>query len=197
METREKKYLSCAETAKLLRLALKGKFPTTKFSVKSSTYSGGASITVRYTDGPAPVDVEKLCKLYEGAQFDGMQDLKTYQNTILTDENGNMELVHFGADFIFVERDYTEKYCWPLCKAFDLRNGAPSLSAQMHLYYDLVSRRHSGAKVTMTDFETGYSLTANYPLTYEYIELVCSCLRNQGHNVEVSNDNHVLTVMEG
>lgn len=41
MESR--KYLSCAETAKLLRQALKESFPGVKFSVRSSVYSGGAN----------------------------------------------------------------------------------------------------------------------------------------------------------
>lgn len=39
----EKTYQSCAETAKLLRQALKESFPGVKFSVRSSTYAGGAS----------------------------------------------------------------------------------------------------------------------------------------------------------
>ncbi len=43
-----KNYLSCAETAKMIRQVLKESFPGVKFSVKSSTYSMGASITVRY-----------------------------------------------------------------------------------------------------------------------------------------------------
>lgn len=40
------KYLSCAETAKLIRQALKEAFPDMKFGVRSKTYSGGASIDV-------------------------------------------------------------------------------------------------------------------------------------------------------
>ncbi|WP_338423309.1 LPD29 domain-containing protein, partial [Xylella fastidiosa] len=46
------KYLTCAETAKLVRKALKESFPDIKFSVKSSNYSGGASIRVSWIDGP-------------------------------------------------------------------------------------------------------------------------------------------------
>ena len=40
------KYFTCAETAKLIRQSLKEAFPGVKFSVRSSTYSGGASIDV-------------------------------------------------------------------------------------------------------------------------------------------------------
>jgi Large polyvalent protein associated domain 29 len=74
----EKEYLSCAETAKLLRAALKRAFPGVKFSVRSDTYSGGASIRVGWTDGPTTQDVDRIAQQYAGADFDGMIDLKSY-----------------------------------------------------------------------------------------------------------------------
>jgi Large polyvalent protein associated domain 29 len=56
------KYLSCADTAKLIRAALKKTFLRVKFSVRSKTYSGGASVTVHWTDGPTAkqVDAQKF-----------------------------------------------------------------------------------------------------------------------------------------
>ncbi len=71
-------YLTCAETAKLVRAALKKAFPGVTFSVRSKTYSGGASIDVGWTDGPEPADVEKVTGIYTGARFDGSIDLKTH-----------------------------------------------------------------------------------------------------------------------
>ena len=63
----ETKYLSCAETAKLVRTALKKNFPGVKFSVRSSVYSGGASIDVSWMLGlllkkltPSPVNTNRL-----------------------------------------------------------------------------------------------------------------------------------------
>jgi len=50
---RETVYVSVAETAKLVRAALKAAFPGITFSVRSKSYSMGASISVRWTDGPA------------------------------------------------------------------------------------------------------------------------------------------------
>ena len=70
----EKKYLTCAETAKLIRKDLKANFPGVKFSVRSDTYSMGASIRVKYTDGPAEADVKAVTDKYVGAGFDGMID---------------------------------------------------------------------------------------------------------------------------
>ena len=62
-----KKYLTCAETAKLIRQALKEAFPGVKFSVRSSTYGGGASITVGWTDGPTSDQVDGILNVFEGS----------------------------------------------------------------------------------------------------------------------------------
>lgn len=94
--------LTCAETAKLVRKALAIAFPGCKFSVRSETYSGGASIDVRWTDGPTVRQVEAVAKRYSGATFDGMIDLKESHTSTL-----NGETVHFGADFVFCERSFS------------------------------------------------------------------------------------------
>lgn len=96
------KYLSCAETAKLVRTALKEAFPGVKFSVKSSTYAGGASINVAYTDGPSASQVEGITGAFQGSYFDGMTDYKGSNYNSLDGQP-----VRFGADFIFVNRKFT------------------------------------------------------------------------------------------
>ena len=83
---------TCAQTAVRVRAALKAAFPGVTFSVRSKTYSGGASIRVEWTDGPPCAAVHRVTDPMEGADFDGMQDLKTYRS------NGA------GADFIFCTR---------------------------------------------------------------------------------------------
>jgi len=129
------RYLSCAETAKLLRQALKARFPGVKFSVHSDTYSGGASIRVGWTDGPRNAEVRDVTERFCGADFDGMIDLKSYRGHYLypdgsiqlariegTTNSGGLieplkvnassrdqaELVHLGADFIFTNRAVTD-----------------------------------------------------------------------------------------
>ena len=72
--------VSCAGTAKLVRAALKTAFPGQKFSVRSQTYAGGASNDNRWTDGPSSTEVDKVAGQYNGAGFDGMIDLKTYNH---------------------------------------------------------------------------------------------------------------------
>lgn len=118
-------YLSVTETAKLVRAALKKSFPSVIFSVRSKSYSGGASIDVGWTDGPTGKEVNAVIKQYEGGGFDGMQDLAySYSHwmlpdgsTVVASSTHNFEggvinekpspdavLVHFGADYVFAER---------------------------------------------------------------------------------------------
>jgi hypothetical protein len=106
-------YLSCADTAKLVRKALKREFPTTKFSVRSSTYSGGASISVKWLDGPTAEQAKAVAGAYAGATFDGMIDLKSYHTSELTYLDApelDGQAVHFGADFVFVDRALSEEF---------------------------------------------------------------------------------------
>jgi len=102
------KRLTCAETAKLVRRDLKAAFPGVKFSVRSSTYAGGASIHVRWIDGPVVADVDEVVGKYAGATFNGMIDMKEYHpSTLIANEDGTFEDVRYGADFVQTHRDYS------------------------------------------------------------------------------------------
>jgi hypothetical protein len=74
----DKEYLSCAETAKLVRAALHKKFPGVKFTVRSDVYSGGASIDVGWCLGPTTKEVDAVAKQYESASFDGSIDMEVH-----------------------------------------------------------------------------------------------------------------------
>jgi hypothetical protein len=87
-------YLSCADTAKLVRQALKAAFPGQTFSVRSSTYSGGASIRVGWVDGPQTNQVDQVAKVFAGSSFDGMIDLKTSNQHWLYPD-GHVELFQY------------------------------------------------------------------------------------------------------
>lgn len=119
-------YLSAAETAKLVRAALKRAFPGVKFSVRSPS-----AIHVRWTDGPTRKAVEAVAGQFQGGAFDGSIDLKiSMSHWLLPDGSttiasnpgtvGSMgsipaerewmphpeaKLVRFCADFIFCDRD--------------------------------------------------------------------------------------------
>lgn len=93
--------------AKLLRVALKEQFPTTTFSVKSKSYSGGSSINIRWEDGPRDVEVKPITDFFQGASFDGMTDSMSYRHRTFSD-NDITCTIRFGADFVFTNRSYSE-----------------------------------------------------------------------------------------
>jgi hypothetical protein len=121
-------YLTAAETAKLIRVQFKKAFPGQKFRVVSDTYAGGASIDISYIDGPKLDDVNHIISAFNGAEFDGMVDLKSYNKAWLMPDGSaifaeyaqtaqttyetakphpDAKLVSFGADFIFVNRSFS------------------------------------------------------------------------------------------
>ena len=133
------KYLTTAETAKLIRTALKKAFPGVKFGVRSSEYSMGSSVRVAWTDGPTTKQVEGVAKQYGSSGFDGMIDMKyNYTSWLLPDgtaiiaENHGTQgsggvygpesnpqphpdaiLVSFGPDYVFCNRSYSESAIAP------------------------------------------------------------------------------------
>ena len=106
--TQTSQYMTVTETAKLIRAALAANFPGTTFSVRSKSYSGGASVRVHWTDGPNTSAVDAIARRYQGASFDPMVDLKSYHSSVLVSEQGPRE-VHFGADFVSCARTITKE----------------------------------------------------------------------------------------
>ncbi len=126
-------HVSAAGTAKLIRAALKHSFPGVRFSVRSRTYAGGASINVEWTDGPTARMVEAVAGQFAGGRFDGSIDMKigvhhwlmpdgtaTVASTNGTEgskgciparqepvPHPNARLVHFCADFVFCTRRHS------------------------------------------------------------------------------------------
>jgi hypothetical protein len=74
-----RKYLTVTETAKLVRKDLKAAFPATKFGVTCDKYAGGASIRVKWTDGPTVPQVDAVIGIYESRGFDGMVDYEYHK----------------------------------------------------------------------------------------------------------------------
>lgn len=70
------RWIKTAEVAKLIRKHLKEAFPGQKFYVRSSSYSGGSSISVGWTDGPTTREVKAVTGPFQGARFDGSIDLQ-------------------------------------------------------------------------------------------------------------------------
>lgn len=93
------RWLKVAETAKLIRADLKKSFPGVKFSVRSDSYSGGASVRVHWTDGPTADAVNRVLKRYEGGRFDGMTDLAYAADHWLCPEHGPSTASIYGNSY--------------------------------------------------------------------------------------------------
>jgi hypothetical protein len=103
--------ISTTDTAKMIRKEVKHYFPNVKFAVRSHSYSGGSSINVSWTDGPTTSEVDAIVKRFQGASFDGMIDLKSYHNSFVVLEGSTLPVeVHYGADFVFTNRDLSPEF---------------------------------------------------------------------------------------
>lgn len=109
--TTTSRYLSAAQTAKLVREQLRANFPGVKFSVRTDTYAGGASIDVRWTDGPHTAAVEAVVDRYGSRRFDGRDDSTHYRgDTLVAWADGSVEAVHFGAHYVMCHRELSAQY---------------------------------------------------------------------------------------
>jgi hypothetical protein len=96
-----KKYISSLTTAaKNIRIELKKVFPNIKFSVTTQRYVGGNNISVRWTDGVTRKKVEHIIGKYQYGEFNGMEDIYEYNNSLFNDIFG-------AAKFVFATRDVT------------------------------------------------------------------------------------------
>jgi hypothetical protein len=100
----------------------------------------GASIDIYWMDGPTTDEVDAVVKLFEGADFDGMVDLKTH-NSHWMEQDGTVTMarrggahswaaesnaspsadaveVHFGADYISTNRDESKALLEAAAAAF-------------------------------------------------------------------------------
>lgn len=98
--TTETRYISQKETNGLIRSALRDAFPGVRFSVSGS---GGNATTVGWTDGPDEKAVEEVSRRYEGASFDGMQDLESPRYDVVDGVR-----VHYGASYVFSRRSFSD-----------------------------------------------------------------------------------------
>ena len=95
----ETKYISATDTAKLVRAELKAAFKGVKFIVRKQHFSLWVTIPA---DAAVTVDqVKEITDRFEGAEFDGSIDLKSYKKVIV-----NGERIQYEADYIFVQREW-------------------------------------------------------------------------------------------
>jgi hypothetical protein len=95
----ETTYISATDTAKLVRAELKTTFSGVKFAVQKRHFS--LWVTIPANSEVTTDQVREITDRFEGAEFDGSQDLKSYKKVIV-----NGERIQYEVDFIFVEREW-------------------------------------------------------------------------------------------
>lgn len=94
-------YVSCVESAKLIRKVLKESFAGVKFSVKCQHHT---TVSVSWTDGPTQGQVDNVLNVFVGSYFDGMQD---YQGTRYAMLDGVR--TSFMSNYVRTNRDYSDE----------------------------------------------------------------------------------------
>jgi hypothetical protein len=90
-------WASAAESAKLLKAALKRRFPATRFSVTLDRGTAYGCCNVRWVDGPSERLVETVTGPFEGEGFDGSQDLAySIRNTLPDGRRTGLRLISTG-----------------------------------------------------------------------------------------------------
>lgn len=84
--------------AKNARIELKIAFPGVKFSVKTSRFSGGDSMSVRWTDGPNSNQVSAIVDKYAAGHFNGMDDSYSYTADAWNNAFGDAKYVQTSRD---------------------------------------------------------------------------------------------------
>lgn len=124
------RYISARETAKLVRRRLRAVFSGVRFTVRASTYPGGAALDVVWIEGPDMETVEAVAGRFAGARLDSGLELKVRvlhwllpdgTATVASNEgtqasqgvipperawmpHTDAELVHFAPDHVFCTR---------------------------------------------------------------------------------------------
>lgn len=113
------KYIDTADTAKLVRAALKAEYPAMTFKVRISRYSGGSSVDVKWIDGPTDAMVKRTLEPYRGDYFDGMID---YHGGVVREVEGQ-HVQYMGS--IGTTREYSPQLLLAVAEREARRFGKP------------------------------------------------------------------------
>ena len=143
------RFVEVTEVATLVRRSLKKHFPDVNFLVRSNRYSGGTSVVVCWKAGPQESEVTAKVKQYEGSRLDGDYSPRPVYHYLRPDGEAmvaynpaswavgasdpegednreiarlmplEVELVHFGADFVRCHREPPDAEAVQIQRQFD------------------------------------------------------------------------------
>jgi len=92
--------LKCASSN--VRIELKNAFPSVKFSVRISRFTGGDDLRVEWTDGPTVKQVKEIVGKYAAGSFDPMTDYYDY-------DSSDFNATYGDAKYIFTTRNHSRE----------------------------------------------------------------------------------------
>lgn len=107
-----------AQTAAAIRAELKEKFPSIKFTIRSSNFSMGNSVDVSWNLGMITETIDKIIGKYQYGHFDGMVDM--YENSNCRDDIPQAKFVHCQRQYQTQEEIENNKLKWNDPKRIDL-----------------------------------------------------------------------------
>lgn len=184
------KYISTTDTAKVIRKVLKSEFPETKFSVRSSKYSMGSSISISWEDGATDEQVETVTKRFAAKGCLGVDD---YAPTLYDQYEG--KLVRWGSDYINYYRSYSDGFK-ALTGEYMLETIKPLLVRDIEAVKNNVAEEFSkflyefrAKKAADTDFKT---TTTNLIVETDSVFVYpCEAIAKE-NNIEVGEKVHCL-----
>jgi hypothetical protein len=78
LEKPKRELSQAALCAKAIRKELKEKFPGVKFEIRSSNFSNGNSVDIKYVDGPGQDKIRQIAEKYQSGYFNGSIDCYEY-----------------------------------------------------------------------------------------------------------------------
>lgn len=119
-----------ARAAKNLKQELRQAFPGIKFAVKSSSFTGGDSVDIRWTAGPTRKQVSAITDKYQEGNFNGMIDLYEDDRSAY---GKAVEKVLGRSKYVCPQRDWPDDLYEQIGR---------SLCALQHIEYDGPYTRH-------------------------------------------------------
>jgi hypothetical protein len=162
----ESKYVGVADTAKILRKALKDAFPSVKFGVRSKKYAGGASIYISWVDGPTTRQVDAIARQFQSSRFDGSIDYG-YSVTHWLLPDGTTRIAHNPGSACTMGYDPGEKNEKPHPDAILVHLGSSYISTSrsysvgmVRRALDKLERKWGGFSSKDIEINVGYSGSA-------------------------------------
>ena len=144
--------------AKNIRAELKALWPDTKFSVTSSHFSMGNSISVSWVDGPAYQQVDEVATRYQEGNVNSMEDMYEYDREFDT-QYGGSKYVSCSRDISdqalnAISKELEEPYSYmkddghqfPIWEEGKLTTNNSNLSEYLHRHINMSSWIHENAR---------------------------------------------------